>query len=123
MLRLSADGITEISNYGMNSYFREKLSGSVDRVVGCWDIYNKEYVISIQGSENTTLGFDESNNGWVSRYSYTPEAGGSLDGSFYTFKLGDLFEHYTNEEYNKFYFDDIEPVSYTHLTLPTKRIV
>ena len=119
VLRLSADGITEISNYGMHSYFRDLLSDSdIKYIIGCWDMYNKEYVLSVNSYDNAqqvdksvTLGFDESNNGWVSRYSYMPEAGGSLDGSFYTFKLGDIFEHYTNEEHNKFYFYDAEPTT------------
>ena len=107
VLRLSRDGITEISNYGMRSYFREKLSGEKSAVIGFWDIYNKEYVLSIQDSEpegeNITLGFDESNNGWVSRYSYIPEDGGSLDGNFYTFKGGNLYVHNINGLYNNFY--------------------
>jgi hypothetical protein len=52
VLRLSRDGITEISNYGMRSEFRNILSnGSIDTdIIGSWDMYNKEYVLSIQGS-------------------------------------------------------------------------
>lgn len=105
VLRLSRDGITEISNYGMRSYFRDVLTDSITSIIGCWDMYNKEYILSIQGSENITLGYDESNNGWVSRYSYIPEAGGSLDGSFYTFKQGELYLHNSNNLHNKFYND------------------
>jgi hypothetical protein len=104
VLRLSRDGITEISNYGMRSYFRDLLNNSsITDIVGSWDIYNKEYVLSIQGNNNITLGFDESNNGWTTRYSYMPEAGGSLDGNFYTFKHGNLYLHYSNNTHNNFY--------------------
>ena len=106
VLRLSRDGITEISNYGMRSYFRDNLSGDKTAVIGAYDMYNKEYVLSIQnGSEEdaVTLGFDESNNGWVSRYSYVPEDGGSLDGNFYTFKQGALYKHNSNSSFNNFY--------------------
>ena len=106
VLRLSRDGITEISNYGMRSYFRDNLSGDKTAIVGCFDIYNKEYILSIQnGAEEDaiTLGFDESNNGWVSKYSFVPEDGGSIDGDFYTFKQGNLYKHNANTVYNSFY--------------------
>lgn len=103
VLRLSRDGITEISNYGMRSYFRDNLRASTT-VLGAWDMYNKDYVISLQGGpENITLTFDEGVNGWTSRHSYVPQLGGSLDGKFYTFKNCDIYEHYANSEYNKFY--------------------
>ena len=91
----------------MRSYFRQKLSNEKRAIIGFWDIYNKEYILSIQDAyaegENITLGFDESNNGWVSRYSYIPEDGGSLDGNFYTFKGGNLYVHNANGLYNNFY--------------------
>jgi len=113
VLRLSRDGITEISNYGMSSEFRNILSnGTITDIVGGWDMYNKEYIVSIQGSTystseygsaNITLGYDESNNGWTSRYSYIPELIGNLDGDFYTFKNGQLYKHNTNALHNNFY--------------------
>ena len=113
ILRLSNDGITEISNYGMRSEFRNILSnGNITGIVGGWDMYNKEYIVSIQGSTystseygsaDITIGFDESNNGWTSRYSYIPELAGSLDGDFYTFYQGNLYKHNTNTTHNNFY--------------------
>jgi hypothetical protein len=113
VLRLSRDGITEISNYGMRSEFRNILSsGNITGIVGGWDMYNKEYIVSIQGSTystseygsaDITIGFDESNNGWTSRYSYIPELAGSLDGDFYTFYQGNLYKHNTNTTHNNFY--------------------
>lgn len=104
VLRLSRDGITEISNYGMRSYFRDLLNGS-EKVYGMWDMYNKDYVVSIQGSSisDTTIAFDESTNGWTSRYSYIPQMGGSLDAKFYTFNNCDVYEHYAGVDYNTFY--------------------
>jgi hypothetical protein len=103
VLRLSRDGITEISNYGMRSYFRDNLRDAT-YIVGAWDMYNKDYVLSIQGgSQDITLAFDEGVNGWTSRFSYIPQMGGSLDGKFYTFKNCDIYEHYSNSLYNTFY--------------------
>lgn len=103
VLRLSRDGITEISNYGMRGYFRDALRDAT-KIVGIWDIYNKDYVLSIQGgSEDITVTFDEGVVGWTSRHSYVPQLGGSLDGKYYTFKNCDMYEHYSNSSYNDFY--------------------
>lgn len=101
VLRLSQDGITEISGYGMIDYFRENLSliGNSGRIVGGWDMYNKQYVLSLQppNSENyQTLAFDEDCTGWTSRFSFKPDLSGSLRNNFYTFKEGNIWQHYAD---------------------------
>jgi len=110
ILRLSQDGITEISNYGMYDYFRDELSSlSVnDKAIGAWDIYTKQYVVSLQGSNITattsgpnnensdtyqTLTFDESVLGWTSRYTYKPDQSFSIKSKYYTTIDGKLYEH------------------------------
>ena len=51
VLRLSRDGMTEISSYGMHDFFRDELSNiQVNKIVGAWDIHNKNYVISIKNN-------------------------------------------------------------------------
>jgi hypothetical protein len=104
VLRLSRDGMTEISSYGMRSFFRNTLSDATD-IIGMWDIYNKEYVLSVtKPSDSYTVGFDEGTNGWSSFYSYiTSEAGGSIDSNFYTFKNAKIYKHYSNSDHNIFY--------------------
>ena len=47
VLRLSRDGITEISNFGMRDYFKTNLKLS-DSIVGIWDNNRKKYVLSLQ---------------------------------------------------------------------------
>jgi len=74
VIRLSQDGITEISNYGMIDYFRDQF-GELDTlnqkgvIVGGWDIYTKQYVVSMQKPDNSyqTLSFDEQVLGWPTR--------------------------------------------------------
>jgi hypothetical protein len=117
VLRLSQDGITEISAYGMLDYFRDNLSsiGSSGSVVGGWDMYNKQYVLSLQPPntvEYQTLSFDEDCTGWTSRFSFKPDLSGSLRNNFYTFKQGNIWKHYadpatTGINYCQFYDNPI----------------
>lgn len=97
VLRLSRDGITEISNYGMIDWFRDNLS-TVDsvsfgpgRIVGGWDVYTKQFTVSLQPPSNpstiapyNTLQFDETVLGWPSFYSFKPSWMFSLGGRFYS---------------------------------------
>lgn len=113
ILRLSQDGITEISAYGMLDYFRDQLSNPslVDGYVyGMWDMHNKQYVLSIQptSGESVTLSFDEDSNGWTSFFSFIPNSGLSLRNNFYTISAGKLWKHYIDSVpkatfYNNFY--------------------
>jgi hypothetical protein len=103
VLRLSNDGLTEISNYGMSDYFRDKLSSldndnfSVGKSVGGWDMHNKQYSLSLQpfSGSFSTLSFDDSINGFPSFFTYKPDQSFSLKNSFYTMKDGILYKHYT----------------------------
>ena len=47
VLRLSRDGITEISNFGMRDWFKTNLK-LTDSVIGIWDNNKKKYVLSLQ---------------------------------------------------------------------------
>lgn len=100
VLRLSQDGITEVSEYGMIDFFRDNLSavGEDGLVLGMWDMHNKQYVISMQQTNGNyqTLSFDEDVNGWTSFFSYKPSTGNSLRNNFYTFKDGNIWLHYSN---------------------------
>ena len=46
VLRLSRDGLTEISSYGMKSFFRDNLRIS-NKVYGMYDMNSKNYVLSL----------------------------------------------------------------------------
>lgn len=111
ILRLSRDGMTEISNYGMRSYFRNILKQN-SRIYGSWDIHNKTYNLSIDSigiGTNETLVFDEEAGGWVSFYTYVSEFSGSINGNYYTTKSGDIWLHYSNSTRNSFYGGSSNP--------------
>ncbi len=100
--RLSMDGITVISSYGMTDFFRDKLSAATNNIMGGWDAHNKQYVLSIPqpeligGPENyKTLAFDETSKGWVSLFDYKPNQIISLNNNYFTTKNGKIYQHYT----------------------------
>ena len=123
--------IFEISGKGMNDFFRDRLSSSTN-IIGMFDDYADKYVISMHGyNENDprigsaesitgdigelTIGYELDVEGWVSRYSWIPEAGLSINNRFYSFKNGRPYVHNSpNVPRNHFYdfqhFSEIEVI-------------
>ena len=111
VLRLSSaqggggNGLTEISNYGMIDFFRDEFgvldssSFGIGKAYGAFDIYTKQYVVSLQQNESNpaatfkTLSFDEAVKGWTSFYSYKPYFSTSLKNFYYTFNSGKMYIH------------------------------
>ena len=101
--RLSMDGITIISNYGMTDFFRDKLStAKTAGIFGGWDAHNKQYVLSIEsklrsatGGSFSTVSFDESVKGWTSLFDYKPKQIFSLNNNYFTTNAGKIYKHYT----------------------------
>jgi len=132
VIRLSMDGITVISEKGMDDFFSDNLKtssvhlGSYDEDKGLYNLtlnnltpywqkelspdqkYNLEANCDSTGSTTdlvteTTVSFKESTDGWTSRKSFIPESGISLNNEYYTFKNGTLWHHNVTDVYNNFY--------------------
>ena len=79
-----------------------------DKIVGGWDIYDRQYSISMQIKPQNpdqqmtyqTLSFDESVKGWTSFYTYNPSNSFSLKNSYYTTFNGGLWKHYDESVIN-----------------------
>ena len=133
VLRLSGDGITDLSDYGMHSFFSDNLPIN-KKIIGSWDTNKRNYNITLNSltpywqqtlgagkfdrlnkhplcdqfvnslpTTTTTVSYKEAINGFTSRKTYIPEAGAYLDNSYYTFKGGRIWEHGVNEKRNTFY--------------------
>ena len=104
VVRHSMDGMEAISDYGMKDFFRDSLAGNTGLMVGSYDVKKHQYNISTHPTNaNSTISFSESINGWVSRKSFIPEAGFSLENKYFTFKNGHIFEHHINTAHGNFY--------------------
>jgi len=107
--RLSMDGITVISNYGMVDFFRDTLADAGGgSIIGGWDAHNKQYALSIPSVNNigrdeagyNTITFDESVLGWTSLFDYQPNKIISLNNNYFTTRGGKIYKHYTLEPSN-----------------------
>jgi len=125
VLRLSKDGITEISSYGMSGYFTDtfsnipsiKLLGSFNPRKGLYNVCitslrrhglagYQELITGI--NKNTlfspiTVSYSERAKGWVSFKSFTYESAVGVNNQYYTFKGGSLWQHHLNPIRNKFH--------------------
>ena len=111
VLRLSIDGVTPISDYGLEDFFQDNLPLN-NKVIGYYNNDAGTYNLTLEKLDSkwtselgstTTVTFAENINGWSSRKSFIPENGISIDTKFFTFKNGLLYEHGKNSLYNNFY--------------------
>lgn len=108
VLRLSNDGITKISDYGMRTYFSglfNNIIGYSDKIIGTYDERYGEYVLNIQSDfreVNLTLAFNDETNRWTSFYSFLPEWMETYGNSMCSFKGGKIYSH-GDGSYNTFY--------------------
>lgn len=107
VLRLSQDGITEISENGMSDFFRDALNEinsyqyGQGLILGSWDSHNKQYVLSLQTDRSnpsnyySTLNFDDSINGFTSFFTFKPDTMFSIRNKVFSTKDGRLWIHYS----------------------------
>ena len=84
VMRLSQNGLVEISQNGMSDFFRDALAKS-DEIIGSYDEYNNLYNLTLigkgfSGFKDTnvatatdgyfTISFDEGSQGWTSFQSF-----------------------------------------------------
>jgi hypothetical protein len=132
IMRLSKSGLDEISKFNMVDYFRDNLgnltvAGVEGKILGGYDIYNKQYVVSTQEPNNNTinsgydtLAFDETVKGWTSFFSYKPDQMFSLGSKFYSLNSGKLYQHYSQSgTRNVFYGQTQTPTSITFVFNPS----
>jgi len=118
VLRLSKDGLTNLSDYGMSKYFRNNLK-KYDKILGSYDDKKNHYNLTLDqycSSDGgkleppVTISYKEAVRGWVSFKSFIPESATSMENNYYTFKYGLPYKHHINEKRNVFY-SDFEPTS------------
>ena len=104
VLRLSGDGLTPISDYGMDDFFNDTLK-NCSAIIGGFDSKKDEYNLTMH--ETTAVGyqkkvhnatFSEGAKGWVSFKSFIPESSLTLNNTYFTFKNGIIYKHHVDTE-------------------------
>jgi hypothetical protein len=115
VIRLSKDGVTNISEVGLKDYFTDRFAYADQEVYGSYDERKRTYnltlptqILSADGDsilfDSTTVSFSEKAKGWVSFYSYVPENAISINNQYYTFKDGDIWQQHSDSAVrNNFY--------------------
>ena len=139
VLRLSKDGLTPISDYGMKDWFRDAFNanetdewdgasivGNNNQILGTYDTRNKEYNLKITyvGDDsnnplydgtfvNRLLSFREDVKGWVSFKSFVDmEHGISVAHKYFTFKDGFPYIHYSEDQGRNTFYNVFTPSSF-----------
>jgi hypothetical protein len=80
------------------------------RANGGYDVHSKDYLLSMQKNSTftsndtstyQTLNFNESINGWTSRFSFKPTKIFSVENALFTINIKDLYLHYDNVTANR----------------------
>ena len=102
VLRLSMDGLTPISQYGLSDYFSDNLKTN-KILLGSYDGDKNNYNITLKDSE-ITISFDEKVKGWSSFKSFVPEQALTMANDYYTFKNAQVYKHHQEDvDRNTFY--------------------
>jgi hypothetical protein len=104
VVRLSKDGLTPISMYGMKDWFKDNLKLS-SKLIGSYDDKKEEYNITLNRLHKT-VSYKEDVKGWVSFKSFEPEFGISMANNYYTMKGGALYEHHREEVNRNTFYED-----------------
>ena len=115
----------------MDAFFRTQIgqldsAGGKGKIIGGWDIYNKEYVLSIQPSDaslpKSTLSYDDRISGWTSFYSYVPSNIFSVRNNFYTTTGGSVYRHYSQAAQHGNFYGTRTPSSVIFVFNPSPNI-
>ncbi len=108
-----AGALEPISYIGMDSYFTTKLSSIRSfpnaRILGSYDPYNDEYIISFKLASQTdptldqTVAYSEAVNRWTTFYSFKPDCAGYVFNQYISHRNGRLYTHNNNSTYGRFY--------------------
>ena len=121
VLRLSKDGLTPISDFGMKDWFRDNLKVNYtvaatyapghpnyvpDMLLGSYDDKKQSYNLTLKmnAMPKSTVTFQEDVKGWVSFKSYIPQNAISCNNEYYSFDKGNLWLHHNQAvDRNTFY--------------------
>jgi len=106
VLRLSRDGLTPISDYGMKDWFKDNFK-EANNIIGSYNDNKKHYNITLETVDNKTktpkaytLSYSEQKRGWESFKSFLHQGGISYKNVYYTAPYNKIFSIGNNTPLN-----------------------
>lgn len=108
VLRLDGSGINEISKNLLEKFTKDYFRNTISlKQHGGYDPINGEYLL-YGDMENSTLSYQEGNQGYPTFYTYQPDCILGVNNNLYTWKNGEMYEHEKSEIQNDFYGQQYE---------------
>lgn len=105
VMRLTNNGLDEISKNGMRTFFRDNFKGNINSTkIGAFDPYQDQYILSKPDDITFTLSYDEKVKGWTSFHSFVPDYMLGMNNDFFTFKDGNLYIHHSDNSVRNTYY-------------------
>jgi hypothetical protein len=125
VIKKSNNGLFEISSQGMTSYFKTLFrDNEINHINGKYDQFNGFYYLNIQYNINqyVTWVYSDKDNGWLGRITFNPEDMCCVNGKFFSFKNGEIYEHNQLTGRNTFYgVESDSKFSFNFSQLPSER--
>jgi hypothetical protein len=100
------NGLFEISSQGMINYFKTLFrDNAITQIIGKYDQHHDVYVLNIKYnvSDYVTWIYSDKDNGWLGRITFNPEDMCRVNGKFFSFNNGEIYEHNQSTNRNTFY--------------------
>jgi len=125
VIKKSNNGLFEISSQGLTSYFKTLFrDNTINYINGKYDQFNNVYYLNIQYNEDSyvTWVYSDKDNGWLGRITFNPEDMCCVNGKFFSFKNGEIYEHNQLTGRNTFYgVESPSTFSFNFSQLPSEK--
>ena len=125
VVKKSNNGLFEISSQGLTNYWKTLFrDNTINYINGKYDQFNNVYYLNIKYNEASyvTWVYSDKDNGWLGRITFDPEDMCSINGKFFSFKNGEIYEHNQVTVRNTFYgFESDSKFSFNFSQLPSER--
>jgi hypothetical protein len=119
------NGLFEISSQGMINYFKKLFrDNAITQIIGKYDQHHDVYVLNIKYnvSDYVTWIYSDKDNGWLGRITFNPEDMCRVNGKFFSFKNGEIYEHNQATNRNTFYgIQSPSSFSFNFSQMPSER--
>jgi hypothetical protein len=89
----------------IKSLLKKLFRDVIRQVIGKYDQYHDCYILNVKYGvdQYVTWVYSDDSNGWLGRITFNPEDMCRVNGKFFSFKNGEVYEHNQSNNRNTFY--------------------